>query len=280
MKVCICGLGIMGSNHLRSCRKNGYEILDTFDPVQKNNYSNFLNSLKKADALIIASPTKYHTTNIIEALDVNPRLKILCEKPITFSSEDKNLKNIISYEKNILIGQVERFNPVIKKLKDILNVSNEKIIQIKTSRVNNTPSREIIDVRKDIGIHDLDISCYLCQKFPDNINIMSTGPNNFKNHENLFYKIEDIQVINEISWKYPYKNRQIEILTESGIYKAHYFNQTLNFIDWSNTEKSIEIKREEPLSEELRFFENMVRYEEPSSVTITENVKLLKLLGY
>lgn len=277
MKVSICGLGVMGNNHLRVCKKNNYHINSLYDPLNADDYKKFLLSLKNSDALIIASPTKCHTKNISDALESNCDLKILCEKPITFSSSDEGIDHLKQYEKNILVGQIERFNPVIQKLKTI--VAEESVIQIKTCRVNNTPSREPIDVRKDIGIHDLDVCFYLLEKMPENINILSTGVSN-KNHENLFYKIGDTQIINEVSWRYPYKDRRISLLCDSGLYEAHYFNQTLEFTDWSNNKAKLEVERKEPLSEEIKFLERMAKENVSSTITISENIKLLKLLGY
>ena len=280
MNVSVCGLGIMGNNHLRICKTNGYNIVSTYDPAKKDDYVSFLKSLKHTDCLIIASPTNYHTKNIVDALEINKNIKILCEKPITFSSSDEFIQYITPFEKNILVGQVERFNPMLNKLKKILESCNENIIQIKTLRVNNTPSRETIDVRKDIGIHDFDAVCYLLNNLPKKIQIMSSGFENNKNHENLIYNIKETQIINEISWKYPYKDRKINVLTDSGVYEGHYFNQTLKFIDWSNNETKIEIERKEPLNEEIKFLEKMVKEDIDSCITVSENITLLNLLGY
>lgn len=277
MRVSICGLGTMGKNHLRVCNKHNYIINSVYDPLNNNDYKEFLLSLKNSDALIIASPTNFHVKNIMDALGINRKLKILCEKPISLNSSNEHFEYLKSYDENILVGQIERFNPVVQKLKS--KVSNEIIIQIKTIRVNNIPSREPIDVRKDIGIHDLDTCCQITGSTPEYINILSIGSPN-KNHENLFYKINNIQIINEVSWKYPYKDRKISVLCESGIYEAHYFDQTLCFIDWSNNKTNIDVERGEPLSEEIKFLEKMVKDNVESCSKPTENIKLLKLLGY
>jgi UDP-N-acetylglucosamine 3-dehydrogenase len=277
MKISICGLGVMGKNHLRVCNKNNHTINSIYDPLNKDDYQEFILSLKNSDALIVASPTNCHIKNMIDALEINNKLKILCEKPISSNSNDYFLEYLKPYDENILVGQIERFNPVVQKLKS--KIFCENIIQIKTIRVNNIPSREPIDVRKDIGIHDLDICCQIAGVNPEKINILSAGYPN-KNHENLFYKINDIQITNEVSWRYPYKDRRISVLCESGLYEAHYFNQTLNFIDWSNNKINIDIERSEPLEEEIRFLEKMVKNNISSCSTPTENIKLLKLLGY
>jgi hypothetical protein len=40
------------------------------------------------------------------------------------------------------------------------------------------------------------------------------------------------------------------------------------------------VERKEPLSEEIKFLEKMVKENVSSTVSISENIKLLKLLGY
>lgn len=280
MRVSVCGLGAMGKNHLRVCNKLGHLIVSTYDPLNDDDYNKFLSSLSGADALIVSSPTRFHTRNIVDALNSNQDLKILCEKPISFSSKDPLISSLLPFQKNILVGQVERFNPVLRALKSTLESSQERIIQIKTLRVNNVPSRETIDVRKDIGIHDLDAVVYLLGEYPDEIDIMSSGAVNFRDHENLFYTVGKVQVSNEISWRYPIKNRTICVLTEVGLYEAHYYNQTIDFTDWSGKKTQLEVIKSEPLQAEVEYLNKMFVDDVPSCILAEENIRLLELLGY
>ena len=275
MNISIIGLGVMGKKHLRVCSEENLNIISTYDPISNQNYNQFLNTLSEADGVIISSPTKKHVDNILDCLKYNPDLKILCEKPISDNTRDQRLNHLIQYSDSILVGQIERFNNSFIKLKGILN--KEEIIQIKTKRVNNTSARENIHCKLDIGIHDLDLCCNLCRGYPEKINIFS---NSDYSHENLFYKINKIQITNEISWQYPFKSREIQVLTCKGVYFCDLFKQKIRFIDWAEQEISLEVFKEEPLKLELLEFKKMYEEKKTSISTIENNIKLLKLMGY
>lgn len=277
MKIAICGLGVMGKNHLRICKKLAFEIISTYDPIEGGDYTNFLKTLSNCQSLIISNPTKYHTKTILEAKNINKEIKILCEKPVTDSTTDPLIEEIKKYESSIMIGQIERFNPVVQKLIETIKIKNLEIIQIKTRRINNVPSREKIDCRKDIGIHDIDFSCFLSKDTPKQIQILST---NNKHHETMVYKINEIHVINEISWLYPYKERTFEVLTTDGVFLGNFYKQELNFIDWSGEKTEISVDKIEPLINEHLFLKKMVTDNEKAMISVSDNIQLLKLMGY
>jgi predicted dehydrogenase len=275
VSVAICGLGHMGQKHLRVCEELGIKVLSTYDPKYKQNYSEFIDGLKSVDGLIISSPTDKHISNIRDAIDINPKIKILCEKPVSNISKDDRLTKIKNFSSSILVGQIERFNNAFITLKAIIDIQN--IIQIKTVRVNNTPARENLHCRMDIGIHDLDLCCNIAGQYPKNINIMS---NKNYSHENLIYSIDNIQIINEISWNYPYKDRRIQVLTNSGVYTCDLFKQNIIFTDWSNEETNILVAKVEPLRLEILEFQKMCVENKDSISTIENNLLLLELMGY
>lgn len=275
MKVSIAGLGVMGKNHLRSCKNLKFEIISTYEPNNNDNYDEYLDTLKNCEAIIVASPTKYHTKIILDAKERNKDIKVLCEKPITFSCADPLLDKVLKYEDSVLVGQIERFNPVCSRIIEL--VDSKQVIQIKTKRVNNIPSREKIHCKKDIGIHDIDFVCSLFGAFPKSVQVLS---NNDFSHENMFYKIGNCTVINEVSWNYPFKDRTFEILTDAGLYVGQFYNQELNFFDWRGYKNEIKIEKKEPLELELLHLKEMVEYGKNPRVKISENLKILKLMGY
>jgi predicted dehydrogenase len=277
MNISICGLGNMGRNHFNTCRQLNFTIISVYDPYYTHcSYKEYLETLKLCDALIIANPTKLHTKTIIDAFSYNSKLKILCEKPFCYSVTDPLIDEIKQYSRSILIGQIERFNPVCQKINKLLLQKNN-IIQIKTSRISDVPSRENLPCRIDMGIHDIDFSCNLMKEIPKNINIYS-----FDNyHEILVYKINNAYVINEISWKYPFKSRTFEILTTEGIYMGNFFHKTLIFKGYNTIEyEYINVDKTESIKNELSHLKNMVEYDLPPESDIYNNISLLKLLHH
>lgn len=276
-KIAICGLGVMGQKHLRVAQNLGFDIVSTYDPKVNNNisYNLFLSTLLQVDGIIVSSPTQYHTHNIIDAININPNIKILCEKPICNSSTNKELNQILDWSKSIMVGQIERFNSAYIMLKKIIDIKD--IIQIRSRRVSDTPPRESIDCRLDIGIHDLDLCINLLDRFPEEVSIIS---NNDFSHETLFYKIQNIQIINEISWRYPFKSRVIEILTTKGLYICNLLEQTIVFVDKLGHKTNIDFIKEPSLRIELIEFANMCLFSKDSVSTVENNIKLLQLMGY
>ena len=277
MKVAICGLGIMGKNHLRVCKNLNFQIVSTYDPENGDNYKTFLRSLRNCDGLIIASPTIYHTDIIVDAKNENKDIGILCEKPISFSSKEKNREAVKKYNNSILVGQIERFNPLSQKLFEIFKNKQEEILQIKTTRVNNYPAREKIDCRKDIGIHDIDFCCAILGSYPEKVRVISNKDNT---HELMLYNIGDKIILNEVSWKYPYKDRTLSILTVNGVYDGHFYNQKLQFTDWSGAATEIFIGKREPLELELLHFQEMCVTKSKPISDAENNYKILELMGY
>ena len=276
INISICGVGLMGRRHLKVAQNLGCNILSTYDPIHNTSYDDFLTSLTRAQGLIIANPTPIHCKTILDAKSINPDIKILCEKPLADSSTPAFLEKILQYESSILVGQIERFNPVITKLKSLLK-DVQSIIQVSTFRVNNVPSRFPCDCRQDIGIHDLDFSVFLLNDFPNGINILSSPT---EDHETLSYRINDTQIFNEVSWRYPYKKRLFRILTDAGCYEGDFFLQSLYFHDWRNTREKIHVDAEEPLSLQLLHFIDIINENALPVSKASDNVKMLKLLGY
>ena len=133
---------------------------------------------------------------------------------------------------------------------------------------------------RSIGIHDLDICCYLLDNKPSEVFILNDTTAPQKYHENIFYKINNTQIVNEVSWAYPYKDRTIEVLFSNFLVRGHFYHQTLTYTDWTGKQKSIDLEKQEPLVNEIKMLHKMVTDNLPSPILISENHKFLELLGY
>ena len=167
LKIGIIGLGRMGKNHLNILSTlNSVEIKFISD-LNKNKYlsndfyfSKILTSrqLKLIDAAIISTPTSSHL-KIIKKVGKHVK-NIFVEKPIAknFSETEK----IIDYAKkkklNLKVGFVERFNPVIESLSNILK-NNKKIISFDFVRAGPSEIKDV-DVITDLMVHDIDLSIF------------------------------------------------------------------------------------------------------------------------
>ncbi len=288
-KIGICGFGVMGKNHYRQLKKlNKADIPIIYDPKGgdcNGDYTQFLKDCKKLDGLIIASPTNTHVENCVHALEQNPHLFILLEKPVDTIIE--RARTLLPHSDRILVGHLERFNPVIKKIKSLIDVGQiGKIISVNCKRVGNSPSRESINVYEDLTVHDIDLCLYLLASQSKESSNRTRNVNLYKSYSNinvelcdystLTFNLGDCFCIIESSWLYPYKLRQIEILSEFGQYRGNLFEQTLLFCNKGGEEVSIQVENQAPLEGELEHFLSCIDDQSFPNVTVQDSINTLQ----
>jgi predicted dehydrogenase len=110
------------------------------------------------DAAIISTPTSSHL-KIIKKVGKHVK-NIFVEKPIAKNFSET--KKIIDYAKkkklNLKVGFVERFNPAIESLSNILK-NNKKIISFDFVRAGPSEIKDV-DVITDLMVHDIDLSIF------------------------------------------------------------------------------------------------------------------------
>jgi predicted dehydrogenase len=174
LRVGLIGLGRMGQNHLRvlsgmepiqvafiydvdgdktSRLARQYGVKGSDDPEK---------DLSCVDAAIIATPTTTHAWYIDLAARFTPHLFV--EKPLTDCLETTRAVADIARAKNlrIQVGFIERFNPVVRKLKQV-STCGAPVINMDFVRTDKVTDRNLdVDVVLDLMIHDLDLALLLC----------------------------------------------------------------------------------------------------------------------
>jgi predicted dehydrogenase len=173
VKIGLLGLGNMGQNHLRilSMLKD-VELSFIFDtdmercvlfseeykvPVAKD----LITDYTKIDALVVATPTSTHCDYVQQASKYVKYFFV--EKPLadTFSKAEEILRLIHEYGLQIQVGFIERYNPAIVALREVLSQSR-KVLNIDFTRTNKLSSRITdVDVIMDLMIHDIDLAMFL-----------------------------------------------------------------------------------------------------------------------
>ena len=125
-KIAIIGMGVMGKNHYRVIQNiNNVEIVGLCDPVAKDEFSHklykdldeMLNTVE-IDAVIIATPTFLHKEIALKCIE--KAIDLFIEKPVASTVEDGQIILKASKAKNtkVVVGHIERFNPVVQSLKN------------------------------------------------------------------------------------------------------------------------------------------------------------------
>lgn len=247
IKVAVLGLGYMGQSHARIfsslsevnliavCDKDTKKtsrLSKQYKIKSYNNYEKLLES-ENLDAVSICLPTTLHFKAAVFAAKKGAALfieKPICENP----RQAKKLIEIVHARKiPIMVGHVERFNPVINEIKQRIK-SGElgKVLKIHTQRFSPPPTRaQDVSAIIDLATHDIDIIRYLIDQEP--IRIYSETDSRAHKREDLMsaiirFKDGTIGLI-EVSWLHPSKIRNLTVLGENGMYVADYITQELFF---------------------------------------------------
>lgn len=155
-KIGLLGLGAMGKNHLRVLSLlKGVQIVFIYDQNQLvteelaraykvQGITNLSDYSGELDGVIIATPTTSHEKYISYYAS---RVKyIFVEKPLTSSHEEalRILSSTSNKNLNIQIGFIERYNPAVLAVKEIID-STDSVVSIDFTRTNKISSR-ITDV--------------------------------------------------------------------------------------------------------------------------------------
>jgi predicted dehydrogenase len=173
LKVGLLGLGKMGRNHLRVLSMlKGVDLVFIYDVDQEATkrhaqasgarpLANVEEGLGDVDAVVIATPTSTHADYMLQ---VASKVKnIFVEKPIAQSlAEAQRLADFSEKEQlNVQVGFIERYNPEVQGLKNIIDKS-AGVISIDFTRTNKLSARITdVDVVTDLMIHDIDLALYL-----------------------------------------------------------------------------------------------------------------------
>jgi UDP-N-acetylglucosamine 3-dehydrogenase len=270
IRVGVIGTGAMGQNHLRIYSEmEGVELAGISDIDQKRvefmatqfktkaftDYKKMF--LEGLDAVSIVVPTKLHKQVALDALDAG--MQVLVEKPIADTTE--NAEMMIEAAKKagkvLMIGHIERFNPAVIRLKEIINSGIlGKIVSISTKRVGPyNPRIRDVGVILDIGVHDIDIIAYLYGKKINSVYaIAGANIHSFEDHASIILRMDhNFAGVVETNWLTPHKVRQLTAIGVKGVAYLDYINQTVQLHDneWIRKAK---VEHSEPLKNELKYF--------------------------
>src|SRR5262249_40654744 len=127
-RVVVLGLGRMGRNHVRLVSESPHfelaAVLDVGDitPPVDVPFLRDVAALRSFpfDAAIVATPTVTHRDVVLELIGLKKH--VLVEKPIvsSYAQGVEVLEAAANAGVKIAVGHVERFNPVVRKLREVI----------------------------------------------------------------------------------------------------------------------------------------------------------------
>jgi len=313
INVAVIGTGVMGKNHARVlsnlenanlvaiCDKESDSLKEIADKYRVNSYSDHKEMLsnENIDAVSICVPTKLHKEVAIDV--IKSKKHVLIEKPIATTVEEAKdiIKEAESNKVKLMVGHIERFNPVIVEIKKRINNDElGKVFLIKSERFSPFPKRVVdIGVTIDLSVHDVDIMQHLLKSKVKSV-YAATAQKIHSNHEDLMTSIlkfeNNTTGMTSCNWITPKIVREITIVGEKGMFKANYLTQELIFfkneftdktIDWQKERLNviegdmvkIKIEKKEPLKNELEAFINCIRDNNNPEVTGQDGMESLNV---
>ncbi len=293
IRVGVIGAGAMGKNHIRiysemtNVELAGISDIDkdlVEELAQEYNTKSFTdyNELLKMDldAISIVVPTKMHKVVAIEC--IRSGANVLVEKPISDSVE--NAQAIIDAAKEndkiVMVGHIERFNPAVIKLKEIIDSGLlGKIVSISTTRVGPyNPRIRDVGVILDIGVHDIDIISYLYGKSVNQTyTVAGADIHSFEDHATIHMRFDhELSGLVEVNWLTPHKVRNLTALGVEGVAYLDYIDQTVELHD-SGWVRKAKIEQKEPLRNELEYFVDCVKEGKQANPSGEDGMHALKV---
>jgi UDP-N-acetylglucosamine 3-dehydrogenase len=301
LAVAVVGVGRMGTNHARVLSEmpgvSLAAICDADSELAQKTGRRFLaertcvdlGSLLDTDppdAAIVAVPTSEHITVAQRCLARG--VNVLIEKPMASSEDecDRIIEMARKMQLIVMVGHIERFNPVIVELKKFLGQRFlGDIYYVETSRSGPFPKRlygSKDGVVIDLAVHDLDLVAYLFGPLRQlYANSISTPERRQDIHARVLFKTsQGMGGTSQFSWISPRRERNLIVYGDKGIIVCNLIDQELWYfengdvgIDYSDNYyqnvlmgrvsegKVIKfpVKKEEPLRAELSLFLSLIR---------------------
>lgn len=313
MNAGVIGVGNMGQHHARNYSEiNGINLIAISDIEPKigqslakrfkcHYYQDYRELLakEKLDLVTIAVPTKLHKKVALDCIAKG--IHILIEKPIAGSIAEA--KEIVAKAKQkgikFTVGHIERFNPAILKLKEMIDKGRlGKITSIVTRRIGPMPTRiKDANVVIDISVHDIDMMNWFYGRLPDSI---AAGGGNALNrtqqdYVNIFLKYGESSGLAQANWITPVKIRKIMVSGTKAYAEINYITQEFDLYEVNYTadaddfgefvikfgepkeKKIIKVDNIEPLKAEIKSFIKAIKENSRPMVTAREAIDALDI---
>ncbi len=288
--VLVVGAGVMGRNHIRNyiaqnanvtavdvsgaClakAKEQFPSIKTYDDIDK--------AIKAGniDAASVVTTTSSHFDVARKLIENN--IGVLVEKPMT-DSLDK-ARELVKISKNsgvvVQVGHIERFNPAVRKLKDMKSDLG-KIVYASAHRFGVPSARKLDNVIMDLSIHDIDILSFLTGEKPKSVfGVQRSVLEERGDLSSLIFEFGSFVASVESNTVSPIKTRELYLGGTDGCAKVSYIDQDLVMYKPENTKYSYNsfdeltvrigrgteihpfIRKEEPLKLELESFVSCVK---------------------
>lgn len=231
-----------------------YSSLDSFLEMEVNRAND---KRPNIDGVVITTPTSTHYAIAKKCLESG--LHVFIEKPMTYSVEEGEELIKLAKEKNLILtcGYIERFNPVVKYVKNLVETHQYgKLVLLEFHRENRMPTHiSDVGIIYDTAVHDIDTANYLFNASPKSVYCKAGS----LRHEHEDYSVimldygENRTASIISNWVTPKKLRTFNSVFTDALISSNFYTQDIEI----STEKDTILpnqEKAEPLSDELKVF--------------------------
>lgn len=302
------GVGAMGQHHVRIANELPGVTLEGFfdtDPSRADEiclrhgcrcFDRLEDLLDRVDALSVAAPTSLHEQIGSQCLERG--IHLLMEKPLAHTVEGAGrLVELARRTGAILaVGHVERHNPAVAAMMELLREQPEEIVSIDVRRLmpfDGTRCMDV-DVLYDLLIHDIDLAIEVADS--PIARVCATGRQVFSHQTDVAHTLIEFQNgATAVFWTAkctPRKVREMTVATPSRLLVADTMQKTLTVHMARQTSRTIDgvclmgeigtqevpVPEEEPLRREIEDFIRAIRDGTPPVVDGDRALKALQAL--
>ncbi len=311
LKCAVIGLGNMGRHHARVLNEIA-ELVAVCDADiacaqefgKKYNcsaYSDYHEILARDDitVVVLAVPTSLHESLGLDILASGKHLFV--EKPMASTLAGAKRLLIAAQDAGVqlMVGHIERFNPAIIKLKELIDTGVlGNLTCLSAKRVGIAPPQVTdANVLLDIGIHDIDILNYLTGRLPSNVYSLqeSALTATREDYAQVLLDYNGIHGSVQVNWITPVKIRTLSVTGTKGHAELDYVTQSLKLFksvytrDWdghadfvvkfgASAAEEVVVEKGEPLKLELQSFLDAVASGAKPGMSGEEALAALKIV--
>lgn len=312
-RVGVIGLGNMGKHHARNYADMiGVELVAVCDVSQDlaeatarkfscRAYCTYQEMLarERLDAVSVVVPTKLHKEVAVACMSRG--IHVLVEKPIagTIADGEAIISAAKQYGVLLQIGHIERFNPAVQRLKQIMDDGKlGEVTSIIARRVGAVPVQvRDANVVVDLAVHDIDVINYLYGVEADSImgNVGKAMIEKREDYAEIFLKYGLRSGFVQVNWITPIKIRNLSVTGSKGYAELNYITQELVVYESNYTKEVVDeygdyvitfgipnkthigIEVREPMFLELQSFLKCVKTGETPLVTGEIGLQVLRI---
>jgi UDP-N-acetylglucosamine 3-dehydrogenase len=251
LRVAVIGAGQMGAFHIETYeRLPEAELVAVADPDEAGARAvigrrpvswdaDWRSTLERAEveAVVIAAPSEMHCEIGLAALDAGKH--VLVEKPIATSLPDalRMASAARSAQLKLMVGHVERFNPAVAKVRELIAEGRlGRVYRVHSERVGPLPMRiKDAGVAIDLATHDVDIMQHVLEREITRVYAEGTSFAH-PSHEDILscllrFSDDGPYGLLDVNWLTPEKRRQLTLIGEGGLLRAHYITQDVHLVE-------------------------------------------------